>query len=101
MVVVVGLALVGHLQVGDEPGRYQVPPILRPLVLREQLERRVGEAEHAPGDLHEPGRRPERLGQMTVGLLDPVERLVQVSVDVDDAHGRPPSSSCVLRTDRT
>ena len=63
--VIVRLALVGHLEVRHEAGRHQVPPVLGPLVLREQSEPRVGEAEHAPGNLHESRRRPERLGQPT------------------------------------
>ena len=101
MGVIVRLALVGHLEVRHEAGRHQVPPVLGPLVLREQPEPRVGEAEHAPGDLHESRRRPERLGQSTVGLPDPVQRLVQVSVDIDDAHANPPSLPSICPADGT
>jgi len=81
----------------DEARRHQVEAVLRLLHLRQRPEGTVGEPEDVTGDVHEPGRRPERFGQTRVGPLHPVERLVQVGVDVDDPH----ACSLVTRTSGT
>ncbi len=86
----VGLERVGHLEVRDEAWRDEVEAVRRLLCLGQLGERRVGEPEHAAGDVHEPCRRPERLGQLRIGARDPVERFVQMAVDVDDPHECPP-----------
>ena len=95
--VVVGLQRVGQLEVLDEPGRHEVEAVRRLLRLGQLGERGVGEPEHAAGDVHEPRRRPERLGELRIGALDPVEWLVQVAVDIDDPHGCPPARLVIPR----
>ena len=88
--VVVGLALVGHLEVVHEARRDQIPSVVRLLGCRQLRERPVGDAEDVAGDLHEPRRLTHLGSQCRIRPRDPVQRLVQMSVDIDDAHLIPP-----------
>ena len=88
--VVVGLALVGHLEVVHEARCDQIPSVVRLLGIRQLGERPVGDAEDVAGDLHEPRRLTHFGSQCRIRPRDPVQRLVQMSVDIDDAHLIPP-----------
>ncbi len=84
------LAIVGHLEMLDEAGRNHVK-LTGGLLLFGQLgEGRVGDPEYAPGDIHEAGGRPEHPRQVGIRSLNPIERLVQMGIHVDDAHVCPP-----------
>ena len=54
--MVVGLALVGHLEVVHEARCDQIPSVARLLGLRQLGERPVGDSEDVARDLHEPRR---------------------------------------------
>ena len=81
-----GLALVGHLEVTHEAGQHRVPGAAGSLLHRKERDRGVVDAEQRIGDVDEARRRTELLGKLGLGALEPVHGLVNVSVDVDDAH---------------
>ena len=87
--VIVGLALVGHLEVVDEPRCDEIPAVARLLGIRQLRERPIRDAEDVARDLHEPRRLTDLSSQSRVRPSDPVQGLVQMSVDVDDAQPSP------------
>ncbi len=81
-----GLARIGHLQMLDEAWQYGV--VAARGLLRPPQHRKfgIGDPKYRIGHVHEARRRPQGFGNCGIRLFDPVQRLVEMCVDVDHAH---------------